>query len=101
MFNLGYMHERGLGLPLDLHLAKRYYDEALEEEPAAFVPVTLALTSLWLRQHYSGSFLVCLGFLSLKNNSFFLFFFFPFCFFFSFAIFSGSAMFEMVGCWLL
>uniref|UniRef100_A0A7I4C8R2 ERAD-associated E3 ubiquitin-protein ligase component HRD3A n=2 Tax=Physcomitrium patens TaxID=3218 RepID=A0A7I4C8R2_PHYPA len=58
MFNLGYMHERGLGLPLDLHLAKRYYDEALEEEPAAFVPVTLALTSLWLRQHYSGSFLV-------------------------------------------
>ena len=68
MFNLGYMHERGLGLPLDLHLAKRYYDEALEEEPAAFVPVTLALTSLWLRQHYSGSFLVCFGFPFLKNN---------------------------------
>lgn len=58
MFNLGYMHERGLGLPLDLHLAKRYYDEALLEEPSALIPVTLALASLWLRQHYSGSFLV-------------------------------------------
>lgn len=68
MFNLGYMHERGLGLPLDLHLAKRYYDEALEEEPYAFVPVTLALTSLWLRQHYSGSFVVQ-NLCSLSNSS--------------------------------
>lgn len=58
MFNLGYMHERGLGVPLDLHLAKRYYDEALEAESAAFMAVTLALTGLWLRQHYNGSFLV-------------------------------------------
>lgn len=66
LFNLGYMHERGLGLPLDLHLAKRYYDGALQEEPAAFVPVTLALTSLWLRQHYTGSFLVLLSILLLE-----------------------------------
>ena len=65
LFNLGYMHERGLGLPLDLHLAKRYYDRALQEEPAAFVPVTLALTSLWLRQHYTGSFLVLLSIILL------------------------------------
>jgi len=65
MFNLGYMYERGLGLPLDLHLAKRHYDEALLEEPAAFIPVTLALANLWLRQHYSESFLVrCL----IKNR---------------------------------
>ncbi|KAK3036989.1 hypothetical protein RJ639_029978 [Escallonia herrerae] len=35
MFNLGYMHEHGQGLPLDLHLAKRYYDQALEIDPAA------------------------------------------------------------------
>jgi SEL1 protein len=26
MFNLGLMHEHGIGLPKDLHLAKRYYD---------------------------------------------------------------------------
>jgi TPR repeat protein len=29
LYNLGYMHEFGIGLPLDLHLAKRYYDESL------------------------------------------------------------------------
>ncbi|XP_072990609.1 ERAD-associated E3 ubiquitin-protein ligase component HRD3 [Typha latifolia] len=58
MFNLGYMHEHGFGLPLDLHLAKRYYDQALQIDAQAKLPVTLALTSLWLRKNYSGSFLV-------------------------------------------
>ncbi|KAE9613836.1 hypothetical protein Lal_00016224 [Lupinus albus] len=58
MFNLGYMHEHGQGLPLDLHLAKRYYDEALNHDSAAKLPVTLALTSLWVRMNYDGSFLV-------------------------------------------
>ena len=58
MFNLGYMHEHGQGLPLDLHLAKRYYDQALENDPAARLPVTLALTSLWIRKNYADTFLV-------------------------------------------
>ncbi|CAA2974563.1 ERAD-associated E3 ubiquitin- ligase component HRD3A [Olea europaea subsp. europaea] len=58
MFNLGYMHEHGEGLPFDLHLAKRYYDQALEVDPAAKLPVTLALASLWVRKNYAGSFLV-------------------------------------------
>lgn len=58
IFNLGYMHEHGQGLPLDLHLAKRYYDEALQTEPAAALPVYLALTSLWLRQHNKDGLLV-------------------------------------------
>lgn len=58
MFNLGYMHEHGQGLPFDLHLAKRYYDEALEHDPAAKLPVTLALASLWIRKNYADSFLV-------------------------------------------
>lgn len=58
MFNLGYMHEHGQGLPLDLHLAKRYYDQALEIDPAAKLPVTLALMSLWLRKNYAGGFVV-------------------------------------------
>ncbi|XP_027125942.1 ERAD-associated E3 ubiquitin-protein ligase component HRD3A isoform X1 [Coffea arabica] len=58
MFNLGYMHEHGQGLPFDLHLAKRYYDQALEIDPAAKLPVTLALASLWLRKNYANSFMV-------------------------------------------
>lgn len=62
MFNLGYMHEHGLGLPLDLHLAKRYYDQALDVDPAAKLPVSLALVSLWIRRNYADSFLVSLLF---------------------------------------
>lgn len=58
MFNLGYMHEHGQGLPLDLHLAKRYYDQAIEVDAAAKLPVKLALLSLWMRKHYADSFLV-------------------------------------------
>lgn len=58
MFNLGYMHEHGQGLPFDLHLAKRYYDQALDVDPAAKLPVMLALTSLWIRKNYADSFLV-------------------------------------------
>ncbi|KAG6551776.1 hypothetical protein Mapa_006593 [Marchantia paleacea] len=58
MFNLGYMHEHGVGLPMDLHLAKRYYDQALETDHDAALPVTLALMGLWLRQNYANSFLV-------------------------------------------
>ncbi|KAK4486123.1 hypothetical protein RD792_008791, partial [Penstemon davidsonii] len=58
MFNLGYMHEHGKGLPFDLHLAKRYYDQALEVDPAAELPVSLALASLWIRRNYANSFLV-------------------------------------------
>ncbi|CAN1159252.1 ERAD-associated E3 ubiquitin-protein ligase component HRD3A [Linum perenne] len=58
MFNLGYMHEHGQGLPLDLHLAKRYYDQALEVDPAAKLPVTLALASLWVRMNHADSFMV-------------------------------------------
>ena len=58
MFNLGYMYEHGLGLPLDLHLAKRYYDQALEADRNAKLPVKLALMSLWLHNNYADSFLV-------------------------------------------
>lgn len=54
------MYEHGLGLPKDLHLAKRYYDQALDTEPAAVLPVTFALVGLWLRQHYGGSLIVSL-----------------------------------------
>lgn len=67
MFNLGYMHEHGQGLPFDLHLAKRYYDQALQSDAAAKLPVTLALASLWLRRNYADTFLV-----NFKPRFFFL-----------------------------
>ncbi|KAJ8924298.1 hypothetical protein NQ315_007091 [Exocentrus adspersus] len=46
MFNLGYMHEQGLGMTRDMHLAKRCYDRAAETSADAKVPVALALFKL-------------------------------------------------------
>lgn len=46
MFNLGYMHEQGLGMQKDWHLAKRCYDLAAETNADAKVPVALALLKL-------------------------------------------------------
>lgn len=46
MFNLGYMHEQGLGMKKDWHLAKRCYDSAAEISVDAKVPVALALVKL-------------------------------------------------------
>ncbi|XP_032398265.1 protein sel-1 homolog 1 [Etheostoma spectabile] len=48
MFNLGYMHEKGLGIKQDIHLAKRFYDMAAEASPDAQVPVFMALCKLGL-----------------------------------------------------
>ena len=46
MFNLAYMHELGLGMKQDIHLAKRYYDMAAETSNDAHIPVILALCKL-------------------------------------------------------
>lgn len=48
MFNLGYMHEKGLGMKKDWHLAKRLYDLAAVTNPDAKVPVAIALLKLQL-----------------------------------------------------
>lgn len=40
------MHERGLGLAQDAHLAKRCYDLAAESSPDARLPAALALARL-------------------------------------------------------
>lgn len=48
LFNLGYMHEQGLGLKKDFYLAKRYYDMAAESNTDAHVPVALAKAKLAL-----------------------------------------------------
>ena len=39
-FNMGYMHEKGEGQSRDLHIAKRYYDEAAKLSVDAEMPVT-------------------------------------------------------------
>lgn len=46
MFNLAYMHEQGLGMKKDIHLAKRFYDLAAETNADAKIPVALALLKL-------------------------------------------------------
>ncbi|KAF2758614.1 HCP-like protein [Pseudovirgaria hyperparasitica] len=54
MWNLGWMHENGIGVEQDFHLAKRYYDLALETNPReAYLPVTLALYKLRLRSWWN------------------------------------------------
>lgn len=55
LWNLGWMHENGLGgMSRDFHLAKRYYDSALETNAEAYLPVTLALAKLRLRSWWNG-----------------------------------------------
>ncbi|KAM5355499.1 hypothetical protein ACJ41O_002145 [Fusarium nematophilum] len=53
LFNLGWMHENGIGLVQDFHLAKRYYDHALEVNEEAYLPVTLSLLKLRLRSAWN------------------------------------------------
>lgn len=53
LFNLGWMHENGVGLTQDFHLAKRYYDHALEVNDEAYLPVTLSLMKLRLRSAWN------------------------------------------------
>jgi len=52
MFNLGYMHQYGIGLPRDLHLAKRFYDTAESTHADAKVPVSLALSGLYAHRMF-------------------------------------------------
>lgn len=54
-WNLGWMHEHGIGsVTKDYHMAKRYYDLALEMNKEAYLPVTLALTKLRVRSWWNG-----------------------------------------------
>lgn len=54
MWNLGWMHENGIGIEQDFHLAKRHYDLAMETNPReAFLPVVLALYKLRLRSWWN------------------------------------------------
>jgi SEL1 protein len=53
LYNLGWMHENGVGLIQDFHLAKRYYDQALETNVEAYLPVSLSLFKLRLRSAWN------------------------------------------------
>lgn len=53
LFNLGWMHENGVGLNQDYHLAKRYYDNALTTNDEAYLPVTLSLLKLRMRSAWN------------------------------------------------
>jgi SEL1 protein len=54
LWNLGWMHENGVGgLEQDFHLAKRFYDQALEINSEAYLAVVLALTKLRLRSRWN------------------------------------------------
>ncbi|RDA93545.1 hypothetical protein CP533_3993 [Ophiocordyceps camponoti-saundersi (nom. inval.)] len=53
LFNLGWMHENGIGLTQDFHLAKRFYDHALEVNEEAYLPVTLSLLKLRARSAWN------------------------------------------------
>ncbi|KAJ2916794.1 hypothetical protein MD484_g3661, partial [Candolleomyces efflorescens] len=52
MWNLGWMYENGIGVPQDFHLAKRYYDLALETNSESSLPVILSLGKLYLKSFW-------------------------------------------------
>ncbi len=54
MFDLGFMHEFGAGVPKDLALARRFYDMAAHAMPEAALAVGLAKTWLALHAAWEG-----------------------------------------------
>lgn len=56
-WNLGWMYENGIGVARqDFHLAKRYYDTAVETNVEAYLPVTLSLIKLHIRAAWAAIF---------------------------------------------
>lgn len=51
IFNLGMMHARGYGMNADKHMAKRYFDQAMESDADAKIPATIALFLLQYSDH--------------------------------------------------
>ena len=56
-WNLGWMYENGIGVARqDFHLAKRYYDTAVETNVEAYLPVALSLVKLHIRAVWAALF---------------------------------------------
>src|SRR5205814_390034 len=53
-WNLGWMHENGIAVEQDFHMAKRYYDRALETNDEAYLPVKLSLIKLRIRSFWNS-----------------------------------------------
>jgi SEL1 protein len=53
LWNLGWMHENGMAVEQDFHMAKRYYDLSLETNTEAYLPVKLALIKLRARSFWN------------------------------------------------
>lgn len=53
IYNIGWMHEHGIGFARDFHLAKRYYDLALEVLPQNYLAVKLSLARLYIRWYWN------------------------------------------------
>lgn len=53
-WNLGWMHENGVAVEQDFHMAKRYYDLALETNAEAYLPVKISLIKLRMRSYWNS-----------------------------------------------
>jgi SEL1 protein len=51
-WNLGWMYENGIGVAKDFHLAKRAYDQALNTEQDAYLPVKLSLIKMYAKYYW-------------------------------------------------
>ena len=52
-WNLGWMHENGVGVEQDFHLAARFYVQALDTNSESYLPVKLSLTKLHFRDWWN------------------------------------------------
>ena len=52
-WNLGWMHENGVGIDQDYHLAWRYYMMALDISDESYLPVQLSLSRLYFRDWWN------------------------------------------------
>lgn len=52
-WNLGWMYENGIAIEQDFHMAKRYYDLALETNEEAYLPTKLSLMRLKFRSFWN------------------------------------------------
>tara|TARA_R110002050_G_scaffold272712_1_gene416513 strand:+ start:872 stop:1285 length:414 start_codon:yes stop_codon:yes gene_type:complete len=68
-FNLGYMHENGLGVPRDFHLAKRFYDQAVAKNPDAYLPVLLVLAAWGVKYVYYEGYTALTSFLVFMEGT--------------------------------
>ncbi|KAG2194389.1 hypothetical protein INT47_006704 [Mucor saturninus] len=51
-WNLGWMYENGIGVAKDFHLAKRSYDQALNTDQDAYLPVKLSLIKMYVKYYW-------------------------------------------------